>query len=174
MTDLFEIDAAYAATTPEPPFWQGVRGYNLAYSLDVGGLPRERAQVRFAWNEQGLYVCADLEDSFVVAADRRDEQLHFETGDVFELFVKPRNDDYYWEMYATPHGNRSTLFFPRERAGMTTDDFLKKHEFRALEVCAKTAQGGLGGSNVCSVGPVDGAWCGVGPGGRMDGAVRAL
>jgi len=136
MPDRFQIDTAYVPNAQDTSFWQQAKGYQLAYSSDIGGLPREGADVRFAWNPQGLYVHAMLEDSFVVATDRRNEQLHFKSGDVFELFVKPLDDDYYWEMYATPFGNRSTLFFPREREGMTVNDFLTQHAYHALDVSA--------------------------------------
>ena len=73
----------------------------------------EGASVRFGWNAAGLYVSAELEDSCLISTNRADEQLHFETWDVLELFIKPADDFYYWEMYATPFGNKSTLFFPR-------------------------------------------------------------
>ena len=108
--------------------------YPFAYSADRTGAPREGSIVRFAWDESGLYVSAELEDSCLIQKHRDNEQLHYETGDVFELFVKPLNDSYYWEMYATPYGNRTTLFFPRERKGMTADDFLNAHDFQCLEV----------------------------------------
>jgi hypothetical protein len=136
MSERFRIDVAYASDTQEALSWQRAKGYPLAYSTDRGGEPREGAEVRFAWNEQGLYVRAMLEDSHVIATDRRDEQLHFQTGDVFELFVKPLDDDYYWEMYATPFGNRATLFFPRQREGMTVADFLNRHAYHGLDVSA--------------------------------------
>ena len=142
MHDRFQIKVAIAPENPEPRFWESVDGYGLSCSTDEGGLPLEGAEVRFAWNGKGLYVHAELEDSFVVATSRSDEQLHFETGDVFEFFIKPLDDDYYWEMYATPFGNKSTLFFPRDRAGMTTDDFLKKHTFHGVEVYARTTERG--------------------------------
>jgi len=127
---------------PAEPFWKNACPHDFAYSTDVGGLPVEGARVRFAWNEQGLFVYAELEDYFLVSNDRRDEQLHFETGDVFELFVKPPDDDYYWEMYATPFGNKSTLFFPRERTGMEVENFLRDHSFHGLEVSAEITKSG--------------------------------
>jgi len=108
--------------------------YPLVYSRDKDGAPQEGGQVCFAWDEAGLYVFAELEDSCIIAQNRKDEQLHYEHGDVFELFVKPLNDSYYWEMYATPNGNKSTLFFPRDRSGMELNDFLHGHKFQALEV----------------------------------------
>ena len=108
--------------------------YPLLYSRDKVGSPQEGGVVRFGWAQNGLYVFAELEDSCIIAQNRQDEQLHFEHGDVFELFVKPRDALYYWEMYVTPSGNKSTLFFPHDRDGLNLDDFLHGHDFRGLEV----------------------------------------
>jgi hypothetical protein len=108
--------------------------YSMAYSRDREGSPREGAHVRFGWDKEGLHVFAELEDSCLIALNREDEQLHFESGDVFELFVKPLNDSYYWEMYATPSNNKTTLFFPRDRTGLKLHDFLHGHDYRLLKV----------------------------------------
>ena len=136
------IEAVYLPADSDGGVWRDAPAYELSCSRDRGGFPREGGRERFAWNEQGLYVRAELDDSFLVATDRRDEQLHFQTGDVFELFVKPLQADYYWEMYATPFGNKSTLFFPREREGMTVDQHLKDHGFRGLEVSSEKGSEG--------------------------------
>ena len=83
-----------------------------------------------------------MEDSFLMAQNRTDQALHFESGDLIELFVKPLNDAYYWEMYATPFSNKTTLFFPPEREGMILDQFLHEHPFHDLRVRSeKTKQG---------------------------------
>lgn len=108
--------------------------YPLLFSRDQPGTPKEGGQVRVSWDATGLYVSAELEDSCIVALNREDEQLHFNYGDVFELFVKPRDAAYYWEMYATPCGNKSTLFFPPERGGLSLNELLHGHDFRGLEV----------------------------------------
>jgi len=110
--------------------------YPFAFSTDRNGEPKEGAAVWFAWNEKGLYVGAELEDSYVMAQSREDETLHFETGDLLECFVKPTHADYYWEMYATPFANKTTLFFPAQRAGMTLDQFLHDHPYHQLDVAA--------------------------------------
>ena len=116
--------------------------YSFAFSTDRSGEPIEGGSVCFAWNKAGLYVAAELEDSELIAQNHHDEQLHYQFGDVFELFIKPANDTYYWEMYATPLGNKSTLFFPRSREGMGVLDFLNQHSFHGLEVSAqKTSKG---------------------------------
>ncbi|RKX46084.1 MAG: hypothetical protein DRP64_03765 [Verrucomicrobia bacterium] len=116
--------------------------YPLAYSRDKRGIPQEGGLVRFGWDETGLYVYADLEDSHIIVQNRQDEQLHYEHGDVFELFVKPRTEPYYWEMYAVPSGNKSTLFFPRNRAGKGLNDFLHGHGFQSLKVSVKQSSKG--------------------------------
>jgi len=116
--------------------------YPLAYSRDKGGIPQEGGLVRFGWDETGLYISADLEDSCIIVQNRQDEQLHYEHGDVFELFVKPLNEPYYWEMYAVPSGNKATLFFPRNRAGKGLNDFLHGHAFRSLEVSVEETDKG--------------------------------
>lgn len=139
---LCEVEAFYTPRSPDTLFWKKVTGYPLSFSLDVGGFPEEKGVVRFAWNEQGIFVRAELEDSFLIANARCDEQLHFETGDVFELFVKPLNDDYYWEMYVTPFGNKSTLFFPHDRAGMDIANFLHDHDFHSLAVSSEITPAG--------------------------------
>ncbi|QHI69132.1 DOMON domain-containing protein [Tichowtungia aerotolerans] len=108
--------------------------YPFAFSSDRDGCPQEGASVRFAWNESGLFVQAELEDSVLIQKNRQNEQFHYQSGDVFELFVKPLNEFYCWEMYATPFGNRTTIFFPQNCEGMTLDQFLKDHPFQGLEV----------------------------------------
>lgn len=129
-----EFIAVYMGEHSGDAVWATAPSYELVCSSVPNSYPVEKGVVQFAWNERGLYVVAKLADSCMVAQNLRDEQLHNQFGDVFELFVKPLNDSYYWEMYATPNGNKSTLFFPRERKGMTTVDFLNVHTFRGLEV----------------------------------------
>jgi hypothetical protein len=116
--------------------------YPFAFSTDREGAPEESAAVWFAWNENGLYVGAALEDSCLVSKNRNDEELHYQFGDLLELFVKPGDDTYCWEMYATPFGNKSTLFFPDDDLGISLDDLLHAHDFHGLEVATEATLGG--------------------------------
>lgn len=116
--------------------------YSLAFSSDRSGTPQEGGTVGFSWEDSGLHIFAELVDSCVVEQNREDDQLHYEFGDVFEVFVKPLHDDYYWEMYAIPSGNKSTLFFPRNRTGLELNDFLHGHDYRSLEVSTEESSKG--------------------------------
>jgi hypothetical protein len=116
--------------------------YPFALSADRKGLLEEGGRVRFSWNEKGLYVFAELEDSTPVALSSEDEQLHYETGDVLELFLKPLHAPYKWEMYVTPNGNKSTLFFPVWPCELPVEECLTNHRFHGLEVSVqKSARG---------------------------------
>jgi hypothetical protein len=117
-------------------------GYAFAFSTDCKGLPSEGAAVRFAWNDNGLFVAADLEDAHRVSLIREDEQLHYTSGDVLELFLKPRHAPYKWEMYVTPFGNKSTLFFPEWPCQQSAEECLVNHDYRGLEVSVEETAAG--------------------------------
>ena len=105
-------------------------------------LKREGVSVLRGMNG-GLLVLAEFEDSVLISKDQRDEVLHYQFSDVFELFLKPDDEPYYWEMYATPFGNKSTLFFPSDREGKElVNDFLLGHPFRGLEVSSQKSSKG--------------------------------
>lgn len=108
--------------------------YPMRFSKDRFGEPAEGGSVRFAWDEEGLYVFAEMEDSFMVAKNPQDDQLHYRYGDVLELFIKPLNAPYKWELYVTPNGNKSTLFFPSWPTELTPEEGLTRHSFRKVKV----------------------------------------
>lgn len=142
-----KFEAVYSEHHPiEAGLYDEIRrratAYSFAFSTDLDGVPVEGAEVWFAWNEEGLYVAAELEDSLLVSENRRDEQLHYQFGDLFELFVKPANETYCWEMYATPFGNKSTLFFPDDDFSISLDDLLHAHDDHGLEVTAEETSAG--------------------------------
>ena len=116
--------------------------YHLGFSTDKAGNPTEGGKVRMMWDESGLYVFAELEDSVLIAQNQKDQQMHYLYGDVFELFVKPLNEPYKWEMYATPSGNKSTLFFPTWPTLMSAQECLHNHNFDRLNIAVqKNAMG---------------------------------
>jgi hypothetical protein len=97
----------------------------------------EGGQVQLAWDDQNLYLGIRLIDTDVVAEGNRDQMHHFETGDVVEVFLRPVDRSYYWELYATPHGKRSSYFIPgRGRVGLPSN-FTYKMNY----LVASTVQG---------------------------------
>ena len=47
---------------------------------------------------------------------------HYKMGDLCELFLKPADKTWYWELYATPLGKKTTFWFPgRGRTGLPSN-----------------------------------------------------
>jgi len=72
----------------------------------------ENGIVKFLWNENYLFVMVDMEDSDIVQENDKDNELHYLTGDVLEIFIRPAGQRCCWEIYATPNEHRTVLFYP--------------------------------------------------------------
>ena len=72
----------------------------------------ENGTVKFLWNENYLFVMADMEDSDIVQENDKDNQHHYNTGDVLEIFIRPAGQHCYWEIYATPNNHKTVFFYP--------------------------------------------------------------
>lgn len=136
------IQAVFSAGEPSAAVWDTAPEYQMALSRDRTERLHEGGAIRWVWNESGLYVRAALEDSCLIATQRHDEQLHYLYGDVFELFLTPLNESYKWEMYATPHGNKATLFFPSWPTEFSPEQCLQNHNFRGLDVRVEETDAG--------------------------------
>lgn len=122
---------------PDEGVWASAKGYPLVLSFDKEGELTAAAEVKFAWNKHGLYLAARMDDADLIANNDQDQQYHQICGDVLELFVKPKSDSYYWEMYVTPRGNKTTLFWFRSISRKIFTDPLSGHDFQGLEVGAQ-------------------------------------
>lgn len=102
------------ATQPDP-LWESAPSYALSVPRDrisqQYAQPREGGHVRFLWNASGLYLAADFTDSDVVASGSLDGELHYQLGDLVELFLWPTPSPWYWELYGTPKGLQTSLLF---------------------------------------------------------------
>jgi hypothetical protein len=102
--------------------WQDAVAYPLSLSVAEkaeGKELTEAGEVRVAWDNQFFYVAVRYTDSDVVAEGAEDQLHHYLMGDLAELFIKPADQTWYWEMYVTPAGRKTTLFFPgRGRLGL--------------------------------------------------------
>ncbi|OQA02819.1 MAG: hypothetical protein BWY69_00831 [Planctomycetes bacterium ADurb.Bin401] len=95
--------------------WKKSISYPLYISEDAVDAARklnEAGEARFAWDDNYFYVAATFTDSDIVAQGRDDQMHHYQLGDVCELFLKPENENYYWELYVTPAENKTSFFFP--------------------------------------------------------------
>lgn len=102
------------AQSPDP-LWQMAPRYAMSVprscAPDGDTLPREGGTVQFLWNESCLYLAADFADSDVIARGMQDGDMHYELGDLVELFLWPSDSPWYWELYGTPANLQTSLFF---------------------------------------------------------------
>ena len=79
----------------------------------------EPGYVQCAYDEDYFYLAVSCVDNDIVAEGQADQLHHYQFGDTAELFLKPENASWYWEMYVTPRGNKTVFFFPgRGRLGV--------------------------------------------------------
>ncbi|MEM6391389.1 MAG: carbohydrate-binding family 9-like protein [Planctomycetota bacterium] len=98
----------------DEPDWVLAQIYPLAVPEAVGSseMPQESGVVRLCWDHDALYLHFTLTDLDVVQENDADQQHHYRTGDVVEVFIKPQDQPHYWELYVTPNGRRTTFFYP--------------------------------------------------------------
>lgn len=99
----------------DEPIWNQTPVYPLYVAEDKAsglGQPQEGGQVQLAWDDQYFYIAVRFEDSDIVAEGQGDQLRHFELGDLCELFLKPENGSWYWELYATPRSKKTSFLFP--------------------------------------------------------------
>lgn len=109
----------------DEPVWQTAEVYETNLSLDRQAnedTMNEGGKVRVAWDDTNLYVAIDFVDSDIVAEGNEDQLHHYKLGDLAEVFVKPADQTWYWELYATPGGKKTTFFFPSKgRMGLPSN-----------------------------------------------------
>lgn len=146
-----EVKASYAAEPVKidgvlnDSVWQVAKVYHVNLSEDkLAGGPgvepqslQEAGKVRVAWDDNWLYVAFDFTDSDVVAEGKKDGLHHYKMGDLAEVFIKPANQSWYWELYATPTGKKTTFFFPSQGRMGLPSNFGYKFQKGRLKVAAK-------------------------------------
>lgn len=102
--------------------WKSAIAYQLTTGLNKPKDKRaftERGEAMFAWDDNFFYVGVRFTDSDVVAEGEGDQLHHYRMGDVAELFLKPVDQTWYWELYVTPKGKKTSFWFPgRGRLGL--------------------------------------------------------
>jgi hypothetical protein len=77
--------------------------------------PEERFQpgcVRAGWQEDAIWIFAELADAAIVSHENQFNEPAFLTGDVFEIFLRPAGQAAYCEFHVTPHNGRMQLRYP--------------------------------------------------------------
>ena len=104
--------------------WAMAPAYSLVLPLkSFSGLPEsmqktlgdtihEKGIVKLLWDDNYLYIGAELGDSDVMQEGKDDQTHLYTTGDLIEVFLKPAGENYYWEIYGTPNNKKSWFFFP--------------------------------------------------------------
>ena len=73
--------------------------------------PFQGGTIRLMYDDENLYVGAELDDVDVMQYGNTDQSHFYTTGDTLEIFLKPENSPNYWECYGTPNGKKTSLFF---------------------------------------------------------------
>lgn len=105
--------------------WKDATLYPLYRAKDQAGSEPEASElgsVRLVWDDQYLYIAVELEDSDIVAEGESDQLQHSKLGDMFEIFLKPDSETWYWQLQVTPHSRMSSFWVPgRGRLGLPSN-----------------------------------------------------
>ena len=95
-------------------FWR--KGHDAGY---------QPAEVRVAWNDDGLLVHAVLRDADPFNDVVAFNALSYQAGDVFEIFLRPTEQPAYFEFHVTPLNQKLQLRFPQAGGsrGLPIDTF---------------------------------------------------
>ena len=98
------------------PLWDKVPAYSFMHYVTelyhINLAPTEGAKVRYLANDSTFFVRVDMQDSDVMTAATQDQAHHYLEGDVLEVFVKPLEHAYYWEIYGVPNKLSTRFYFP--------------------------------------------------------------
>ena len=123
---------AYSLTHAKKQFRKVVRPAQEYFSKGV----IEPGKVRLLWNEKYLFVGFEFTDADVIAEGETDQLNHYLLGDVAEVFLKPLNQTWYWELYVTPAGRKTSYFFPGRGVVGLPSGFAKKPTLPGMKTAA--------------------------------------
>ncbi len=99
------------------PAWQAAEVIEDFRIPGTGARPKFLTSVRLLWDDEYLYVGADMED-FDVNATHKEHNSQLWDDDVIELFLKPREDrNFYYEFQVNPLATTLNLLIGRRGAG---------------------------------------------------------
>jgi hypothetical protein len=134
------VEAVYTATPVkidgilDEEIWTKAPGYTFnAYNAECV----QNGLIKFAWDDQYVYVGAQLTDDDVVTISDKDQSHLYKDGDLLEVFLKPLKDTYYWEIYANPLNARASFFIAGGGRLISDEISREGHLMKDLKVFAK-------------------------------------
>ena len=117
--------------------------WEKAKPLDFRPLPKytctEKGIVKIIWDDKYVYVGGVLHDSDIVQESTKNWEHHYKTGDLMEVFLKPLNQPYYWEIYSTPNNLKTSFFFLSQgRLGLPSGFEYKTPGLKVASICDGT------------------------------------
>ena len=100
----------------DSPVWQKQPVHDLKFYIskvqDINCSPLEKGEVRYLYDEKYFYIRADFTDSDVITSAEAHGGPFYLYGDLLEVFIKPVESNYYWEIYGTPNKFRTRYYYP--------------------------------------------------------------
>ncbi len=100
-------EAAWQHATPYP--------FHLVVSASMRSRVRELEEpgtARLLYDDRFLYLGFEFQDADVEDYSKADGQKLYTLSDVAEIFLKPADQTWYWELHLTPGGRVTTYFWP--------------------------------------------------------------
>lgn len=115
---------SYRLQAAQPGGWGG----DITRISGMDGKVLEGGYVKFLWNEKYLYVGLKMDDSDVVGEAEVDQGRLYAQGDTVEVFIHPRNQTYYWEIFGAVNEKKTCYFFPgRGRVSLDSNHHYQCH-----------------------------------------------
>lgn len=96
--------------------------------------------VQYAWDDNFLYVAATFVDSDLHDKGETDQIHLYQKGDCFEVFLKPEEDTFYFELYATPLAKKTSYGYTARSLCGLPGSFAEEPVLKKMDV-ASTYEG---------------------------------
>ncbi|MEI6168276.1 MAG: hypothetical protein WCS52_13915 [bacterium] len=91
-------------------------------------------RVKTGWTRDALYIYAELEDADIFNPEKQFNAPSFLSGDVFEIFLRPCDQESYVELHVTPENQKlqlripsaSVFVEPRAKPGIPPEWFINR------------------------------------------------
>ena len=100
------------------PAWQSVRCSHFLCQTDnvedIRRMPLEGAWIRMLYDNNYLYVLAEMTDSDILNRAEKSGGHLYADGDLLEVFIKTAEHPYYWEIYGTPNKLHTVFYYTKQ------------------------------------------------------------